>query len=430
MSCPPEELFKRFFAELEQRGVPYVILHSYDSFPERIASDVDYAVRPEDLARVHPILRDVANQAGWQIVQTLRYEIDAYYSVLVDEARPEHFIKLDRTTHFTDNGCLFVPVEWMLDGRRKHKGFYVPRASSEFIYTLAKAFSKGKNIADYLPRLRELWRAEPERAQELFEKLLGREAGDLHVWFERSAAKWQALRVAMHARNRYSFPQKIREWRRRLERALRPTGLCLAFLGPDGVGKSATISRVQAALEPCFRRQRLFHFRPMLFQKSDGTPVEQPHAQPPRSALVCLAKVFWYFCDHWLGWLFQQWPAKCRSTGIIFDRNYDDLLIDPKRYRLQGASALVRVLRRALPRPDLTFVLDAPAAVIHQRKPELPLEELERQRAALRGLAANGSRHVVVSAEASPDEVARTVCRHVVAFLAARERKRSGERNA
>jgi hypothetical protein len=51
MSCPPEELFGVYFNELEKRGVPYVILHSWESFPDRIASDVDYAVRSEDLAR-------------------------------------------------------------------------------------------------------------------------------------------------------------------------------------------------------------------------------------------------------------------------------------------------------------------------------------------------------------------------------------------
>ena len=426
MSLTPEELFRTYFAELERRGVPYVILHSWGSFPNQIASDVDYAVRPGDLARVYPILREVAEKAGWRIVQTLRYEMDAYYSVLVDEERPEHFIKLDRTTHFTDNGCLFVPVDAMLDGRRQHKGFYVPRPSSEFVYSLAKAFSKKKNIAEYLPRLRELWQVEPERSQQLFENLLGRDVGDLRAWFERPAAEWLRLSDVMHARNRYSLPQKLREWGRRIQRFLQPAGLRLAFLGPDGVGKSATITRVQALLEPCFRRQQLFHFRPKFFEKSGGPPVTQPHGQPPRGAPASWLKVLWYFADHWLGWLFQQWPAKCRSTCIVFDRNFDDLLVDTRRYRLRSSGLLLRALRPCLPRFDLTFILDAPAAVMHQRKPELPMEELERQRTALRDLAGRTPRCVIVSTETEPDAVAREVCRHVVRFLATREQRRSG----
>jgi len=426
MSLTPEELFRSYFAELERRDVPYVILHSWESFPDKITSDVDYAVRPGDLARVYPILREVAEKAGWRIVQTLRYEMDAYYSVLVDEARPECFIKLDRTTHFTDNNCLFVPVDVMLDGRRQHNGFYVPRPSSEFVYSLAKAFSKKKDLADYLPRLREFWQAEPERSQQLFENLLGRDAGDLRAWFERPAAEWQRLSNVMHARKRYSLPQKLREWARRARRFLQPSGSRIAFLGPDGVGKSATITRVQALLEPCYRRGQLFHFRPKFFEKQGGPPVTEPHSQPPRGVLTSWLKVLWYFADHWLGWLFQQWPAKCRSTCIVFDRNFDDMLVDTRRYRLRNCGLLLRALRRCLPRFDLTFVLDAPAAVMHQRKPELPIEELERQRAALRDLVDCTPRCVIISTENEPDNVAREVCRQVVRYLAAREQQRFG----
>jgi thymidylate kinase len=427
MSCPPEELFGVYFNELEKRGVPYVILHSWESFPDRIASDVDYAVRSEDLARVYPILNEVAARAGWRIVQTLRYEMDAYYSVLVDPERPDQFIKLDRTTHFTDNGCLFVPVEVMLDGRRKHKGFFVPRPSSEFIYALAKAFSKKKDLGDYLPHLRELWQSEPERSQELFARLFGPDAGDLRAWFKRPAAEWLTLSELMHARSRYSLSQKMREWARRAQRVLQPAGVRLAFLGPDGVGKSATISRIQKLLEPCFRRQRLFHFRPKFFEESGGAPVTEPHGQPPRGLLASWLKVIWYFGDHWVGWLFQQWPAQCRSTCIVFDRNFDDLLIDTRRYRLRYSSTLVRCLHSVLPRFDLTIILDAPAEIIRQRKPELPLEELERQRTALRRLAAGDRRCVIVSTTDTPDEVARAACRHVIRFLAERERQRFGQ---
>src|SRR6185295_13446955 len=119
--------------------------------------------------------------------------------------------------------------------------------------------------------------AEPERSQQLFAQVFGRDAGELRDWFERPAIALQPLSDVMHARNRYTLPQKIREWGRRIERVRQPAGMRLAFLGPDGVGKSATIKRVQALLEPCFRRQQMFHFRPKLLEKSGGPPVTQPH---------------------------------------------------------------------------------------------------------------------------------------------------------
>ena len=63
-------------------------------------------------------------------------------------------------------------------------------------------------------------------------------------------------------------------------------------------------------------------------------------------------------------------------------------------------------------------------AVLHQRKPELSLAELEKQQAILRELAAKGVPYVLVSAEPSAEQVADTACREVALFLAQREERR------
>ena len=118
-------------------------------------------------------------------------------------------------------------------------------------------------------------------------------------------------------------------------------------------------------------------------------------------------------------------PARTRATLLIFDRNFDDLLVDQRRYRLSGTNSLVRILRHLMPHPQITFVLSAPAAILQQRKPELPVAELERQQIVLREIAGGGKRYVLVSAEASPERVAENVWREVVSHLAAREAERS-----
>jgi hypothetical protein len=228
----------------------------------------------------------------------------------------------------------------------------------------------------------------------------------------------------MHARKRYSIPQRLREYQRRIRRIRQPTGLRIAFLGPDGVGKSTVALTVQSLVAPCFRKQRFFHFCPMLFRRANGVPVTEPHSLPPRMVVVSWVKVFYYFVDHWGGYLFQQLPAMIRSTCIMFDRNFDDLLIDPRRYRIQHSECLVRFLRRWLPPANLTFVLDAPSKTIHERKPELGIAELDDQRAALRDLAATSRGFLMISTADSPDRIARAVYCQIVCFLAAREKRR------
>jgi thymidylate kinase len=369
-------------------------------------------------------LVEVVQRHGWRLVQSLQHEYCARYDVLMDPDQPGHYLKLDGCSDYVRVGYRFLSATLLLEGRRCYRTFFVPAPAAEFSYTLAKVFAKQKNPADYLARLRALADQEPELAQQRFAELFGADAGPLQEWFARPVEDWAALGTRLFARNRFGLRERLAEWRRRLSRVTRPTGLSLVFLGADGVGKSAVISRLQELLAPPFRRQVVGHFCPMLFRQKNTGIVTEPHKLPPRGTLASWVKVLYHFADHWLGYLFQQWPAKARSTCIIFDRHFDDLLIDPRRYRIQHSAWLVRVLRRLLPPRDRVYVLDAPPEVIRQRKTELAVEELERQRAALRQLAASDPRFVVVDATAPADAVARAIVRDVIEYLAARQRRR------
>jgi|GEM_PF-4176225 len=119
----------------------------------------------------------------------------------------------------------------------------------------------------------------------------------------------------------------------------------------------------------------------------------------------------------------SKFLAAIETTLIIFDRDFDDIIVDPKRYRLANASLrLARFLRVFLPKPDITFILDIPPDICHARKPELTLEELERQRGILRKLAASGGRYVTIPAERAPEEVADKVGRGILKKLISRRR--------
>ena len=149
-----------------------------------------------------------------------------------------------------------------------------------------------------------------------------------------------------------------------------------------------------------------------------------PHGELPRSGLAGFAKLLYYFGDHLGGYFIKVFPAKVRNELIIFCRNFDDLLIDPRRYRMRSMGWPARLLRRLLPQADLTFVLDAEPEQIHARKPELSLGEIRRQRDAFKRLASNNPRCVIVCSAQPPDEVARAVCCQVIEFMAQRQKRR------
>lgn len=424
MPADAASFFVAFFRELGKRGIPYVILHGYEQLPERMPSDIDYAVRCVDLPRLLAIQRAVARQCGWQLASVVQAKLHAQYAVFFDPENPAKFIQLDACGHYVERGCFILRAEQLLQDRQPYRSLFVPAPAIEFGYLLAKALIKKKPLEPYLPRLRDLWLAAPERAEKIFISLVGGSPGELKAWFDQPAIKWEEqLRPRIHAKTRFGPVNLIKESFRAVRRILRPVGMRIAILGPDGVGKSTLIAQLCL---PCFRRVKQFHFRPGVLGKNSPGTVTQPHAQVPRSRTASLAKTIYYFVDHWLGHLGRTLPAKIRNELVVFDRSFEDVFVDPKRYRLSGAEGLGRGLNRLLPKPELTIILDADPEIVHARKPELSIAELQRQRDILRTLATRQPRCVVIAASQSPEAVARAVQVSMISFLAERESRWHG----
>ena len=83
--------------------------------------------------------------------------------------------------------------------------------------------------------------------------------------------------------------------------------------------------------------------------------------------------------EYIFGWPLKVIPLKIKSSLIIFDRYYDDVLVDPRRYRYGGGIFFAKIMRFFIPKPELYFVLIANENVIYKRKQEIEIHELERQ---------------------------------------------------
>lgn len=419
------DVFRQCFGELERRGIPHVVLHSYDRYPDCVLSDVDCCVADDRLGEALAGIHTAAARSGWLVTQILQYDICAYYMVLADPEQPERWLKLDICSHYSGLGRVFLRDAELLHERRPLRGFFVPVPSSECLYLLVKVFVKAKDPTPVIERLHTLGQREPERTQALFVRVFGSEAGRFESWLARPAAEWAALGRMAFARNGYTLFQRLQAAQRAVRRTLQPTGITLAFLGPDGVGKSTVIQRSRTLVSPHFRRELLVHFVPRPGARGAGGAVTNPHAQPPRSAGMSWAKILFYFGCVWAHWLARQVPARIRSTCVVFDRTFEDLWVDSRRYRVQGSDWLVRGLRPVLPGADITFVLDAPTEVIQGRKAEVPPEETERQRRRLRQLMQANPRWVLINTEMPPEASSRVIAQQVIQWLSARVARRT-----
>ena len=226
-------------------------------------------------------------------------------------------------------------------------------------------------------------------------------------------------------------PYRFETAARRIAQALPPNwrsrrrGLWIAFLGPDGSGKSTVIGEIEAALAPAFVRTKTLHFRPRVGLPPGSTrPVVDPHAAPPRGPVASTLKLLYLLCDYGIGYWLGIRPMLSRSTLVLFDRYYHDLLVDPLRYRHGGPLWPARAVARMVPQPDLWVLLDAPPGVLQARKQEVPIDEVHRQRRAYRALAGTLPNSFVIDAARSLDAVVDDVVRCILTRLSAPVRSR------
>ena len=218
-------------------------------------------------------------------------------------------------------------------------------------------------------------------------------------------------------------------WSRSIRNWISPPALFVAVMGPDGSGKSSVIAEYMRAVGPAFAGTACFHLRPRLLRgSSDGrTDNTDPHGQIPRGALMSAAKLLFLWADYLLGYCLRVRPLLVRSTLVVFDRYYQDLLIDARRFRYGGPRWLARLVAKLIPMPDLMLVLDAPAHLLQARKQEVSAQESARQAEAYRAMAnspALRERAILVDAARPLEQVVHQCVDETLALLAMRTAKR------
>ena len=185
------------------------------------------------------------------------------------------------------------------------------------------------------------------------------------------------------------------------------------------------MARELASWSP-FRRVRHLHSRPGLLKplgwylgRQPGTGSD-PHQPDPSSPPISAARILYLWVDFVFGYYIRIWPVRVRGGFVVSERWWWDFYVDPRRHRLVPLPRLVVALGRLVPKADLFFVLDAPAASILARKRELSADEIERQRLAWTELSSRASGLQFVDASESMP--------FVVAEVEAAVMKRQSER--
>ena len=250
------------------------------------------------------------------------------------------------------------------------------------------------------------WALGSSWAEEMMTWALAGEARESEKYVKeiRRALRWRNLK-------RYggdTISKVVRHWWTEARHHFSPSLPVIAFLGPDGSGKSSVIEGVRAKLDRMGIQQRVMHWRPYGLKGREylGIPVGDPHNAPPRGVIQSIAKLGMLWTDWWFTYLTILLHARAKSSVVISDRYYNDLLADPIRYRYGASRRLARWAFRFFPKPDLVFVLTGTPEVIHPRKEEVSLEELRKQLMRYHTLASSlGDKGRLINVDRSLDEV-------------------------
>jgi serine acetyltransferase/thymidylate kinase len=433
-------LLMEFFELLKERDIEYCVMGDSRQLPRYIASDVDIVV-PQSLVPQLPKLIDAyCSCHEVRLVQCLQHEHNAYYFVLAYRGalgKYEYFA-LDLCGDYFRRGRKLLAASELLasatpavDLAGKPKGFMVCSPAVEFCYYLIKKIDKEALDTRHAEHLTQQWRLDPDRSRTLVERFWGDTAETRLLVRAADSGDWTTVArllprmcAALRRRLRSSPLAIVLEFLRRWRRWRQPTGMLIAAMGPDGSGKSSVIAAVDRQIREAFRATTLVHLRPGFLYRPERMPNNTPHAEKPRGVVRSFCKLMFFASDYILGYVFFIKPLLVRSNSLIFDRYYDDLLVDPRRYRHRGSLAIPRLLRKVVPRPDLWLLLDAPAEVLQMRKQEVSAEESERQRLAYVELLRDQQNVALIDAsqplEAVIDQATDAVLTHCEAQTRAR----------
>jgi len=387
---------ENLFYFLNKNHVQYVWLYGHNN---NRWGDIDIAMNKDDFNKIDTLIKMFCSKHGFQLLQIFQHEYCAKYFVLGKKSDGciEYLIPDICSDYVRDNRIL-IKAKNLLEGSLFNGKFYQCRGFIEAEYIYLKRTLKKSWEIHHLNDFKHLYHENKSEITKLIGKYLnGKILKKFICIIEKNDivglnALTKKMRNAILIRTIYHNPLAYLQYKaqntlRIVKRLLKPTGLFVVILGTDGSGKSTVISHLIDVLYPAFRKTKQYHWKPTIIQKtSNNLPVIEPHSKPPRNFLLSIIKIVVYTIEYAFGYLIKILPEKIKSTLVVFDRYYYDLLVDQKRFRIKLPKKIIKIVSYLIPKPDLIFYLNTEPSIAFERKNELNIEELEKQNIEFRGL--------------------------------------------
>jgi len=265
---PQEPMLTSLFNTMSSHNVDYCVLHSTDSLPFSIASDLDLAINNMDINTIEGILYEAATSINWAVCQKLWYDVPHCVYYLVRSRDSNAWAAIDFMIDSKGIGRYGFPVSDLVNQKIFKNGFYQTNPAVEFCYKIVKRIRKGELKSGDALLLHELLEASDKTfVESLLKKQLGKSCtnkiisifsspdGSINTGHLRYLLLWNHI-VQRRIRHPLLFLQRIiMQCIRLFNRVYKPTGAILTILDSYSLSDDE-IDEIIKNLSPAFRRVR------------------------------------------------------------------------------------------------------------------------------------------------------------------------------
>jgi len=427
-----------YFEKLKEEDVKFCVLSGYSGFPEVIAdTDVDILFLKTEFGKAAIILKSIFKDNGFYYYTEHRFK--GRHTYIFYSQGENNFIreslKIDLFVNFEFRGRNFLTTHEILENVRRYKNIYIPSMVHKTIMSIVKGIMKGGSAWEkYLPKIQEGLRGHTSEIEILLNKFLKETTIKFLIsnlskgGVDKIDGVRKSLILETYTQSLYRHP--INFIRNLLGhyciaggRILRLPNNMFALLGPDGVGKSTLTTHIKSelidVLKLDFDKSKSFHIRPKLFPtitqifKSKGISDEKPTRSykvwQSSSFFISFCRLFFFWIDYVLGYIIKILPELSNYNVVVLDRYYYDILIDPLRYKIKLPYRILKIFYLLLPKPEVVFFLNAPPEIIHQRKQELTIPQIERLLEKYKNLTSEFNNVCIIDATSSPEVISKEI---------------------
>lgn len=440
------EILSDLFDRLNSEDIKYFVLRNYKELPENNPSkDVDIILEPGKISTARECMMQALKKARVNYYnEEIFGHIHSFWGMDTEDVFSIH---IDLIEGYYAKGFSVFTFNELYEEVEKYKNFYVLNDffSGVMLYVYKQfGYRKPRMKTEYCTELNNVIKNNKSKFEKLVAKLTTEEfakkaaelivSEDFEGLLKESCKLQKYLKLYVWKKRPITTMVEVfRFYWQRLHRILfsyRSYSYNFAVIAPDGGGKTTFLEILINDLNfyrVCTMEDNhisVYHFRPGILPnlgamgekagiKKQDTDFTDPHRNAPANPISSFVRMVYYIIDYIVGWQIRVRRDVHRNKWTIFDRYSYDLMVDPKRTRLNLPDHVRSVLVGLTPKPNIVFLLKTTPEIIFKRKQELTLREIERQLNEYTKLAKKDNRIVVLDAEKSPEELAKIAIKHL-----------------